>query len=100
MADVNCDGINDLIATNSGWYAFSWWPGNRHGTLSAYRVENHSFYFSAIGPNGAEMADVNGDGLKDYVVVDYNSDGVLIALQKPCYKAHIIFVNSVPADPE
>jgi hypothetical protein len=100
VADVNCDGVNDLIATNSGWEAFSWWPGNRDGTLGAYRLETHSFYFSAIGPNGAEMADVNGDRLKDYVVVDYNSDGVLVALQKPCYKAIIIFVNSTPASPE
>jgi hypothetical protein len=33
-------------------------------------------------------------------VVDYNSDGVLVALQKPCYKAIIIFVNSTPASPE
>ena len=100
VADVNCDNINDLVATNSGWQAFSWWPGNRDGTLSAYRVETHPFYFSAIGPNGSEMADVNGDGLKDYVVVDYNSDGVLIGLQKPCYKSIIMFINSVPAGTE
>jgi hypothetical protein len=84
VADVNCDGINDLIATNAGWYAFSWWPGQPDGTLGPYQIETHSFYFSHIGPNGAEMADVNGDGLKDYVVADYNSKGILIALQRSC----------------
>lgn len=84
VADVNCDGISDLVATNAGWEAFSWWPGQPDGTLGPYQIEPHSFYFSHIGPNGAEMADVNGDGLKDYVVVDYNADGVLVALQKPC----------------
>jgi hypothetical protein len=46
------------------------------------------------------MADVNGDGLNDYVALDYNSDGVLVAFQKPCYRAIIIFVNSVPSSPE
>ncbi len=86
VADVNCDGINDLIATNSGWFAFSWWPGKPDGTLGLYQIEWHSFYFSHVGPNGAEMADVNGDGLKDYVVVDYNVNGVLVALQRPCFK--------------
>lgn len=84
IADVNCDGLNDVIATNAGFSAFSWWPGTSSGGLGAYQVEHHSFYFSHIRSNGAEMADVNGDGWKDYVVVDYNTDGVLVALQKPC----------------
>lgn len=96
IADVNCDGFNDVIATNSGWYAFSWWPGTKEGALGAYQVESHTFYFSHIGPNGAEMADINGDGLKDYVVVDYNSDGILVALQRSCRKLYLPFLVHQP----
>ena len=84
VADINCDGLNDLIATNAGWFAFSWWPGQPDGSLGMYQIESHSFYFSHVGPNGAELADVDGDGLLDYVVVDLNVDGVLVAIQRPC----------------
>lgn len=93
VVDINCDGVNDIVATNAGFLAFSWWPGQRDGTLGYYQIEKHAYYFSHIGPNGAEMADVNGDGLKDYVVVDYNSDGVLVALQKQCYKLRMLFIG-------
>ena len=74
-ADVNGDGIADLVVANSASGTVSVLLGNGNGTFQAqqtFAVGNFPFCVAA--------SDVNGDGKPDLVVANYQSNTVSVLL--------------------
>jgi hypothetical protein len=76
LADVNGDGIVDVIVTN--WYG----GPNGDGTVSVLLGNGNGTFQNAVNydacaqeANAVAVADVNGDGIPDLVVASYCSDG-------------------------
>jgi hypothetical protein len=73
VADVNGDGIRDVMAANTGTVGVL--RGNGDGTLAKAAT-----YSSARVPLGMAAADLNGDGKPDLVVADSASRAVEVLL--------------------
>jgi hypothetical protein len=63
-ADVNLDGIADLVVTNGADNTVSVLLGIGNGTF-----QNQAVYAATSSPGGIAIADFNGDGFPDLVVV-------------------------------
>jgi RHS repeat-associated protein len=66
-ADVNGDGRMDLLVPNTNDLKW-WWV--RHASGSSFDASTTSLAINTPGVQGTFMADVNGDGLSDYVYAD------------------------------
>ncbi len=75
IADLNHDGIPDLVTTNPRVDNFSVFLGNGDGTFAARQD-----YASASFPSSVIAADFNGDGLSDIAIVNQNSNTVSVFL--------------------
>ncbi|HYH67794.1 MAG TPA: VCBS repeat-containing protein [Urbifossiella sp.] len=71
FADLNRDGVPDLIVANGGANAVLVYPGLGGGRFDAPRR-----YFVGTEPGGITVADVNGDGVPDLVVANGGSEDV------------------------
>jgi len=76
IADVNSDGIPDVLATGNdeGGGSTQIFLGIGDGTFSSGEIVDSSIYGL---PNNAVLADVNGDGCPDTIVADIDADAVV-----------------------
>jgi len=75
VADVNGDGIPDLIVANYGSNSVSVLLGNGNGTFQPQKT-----FATGSGPMSVAVADVNGDGKPDLVVANDGSSTVSVLL--------------------
>jgi hypothetical protein len=76
VADVNSDGMMDLVVVNSGSKNVSVLLGNNTGTFTA---ATNSPFTVGNGPSSALVADLNQDGKPDLVVTN-KTDGTISVL--------------------
>jgi hypothetical protein len=65
VADVNGDGVPDLVVANAGDGTVGVFLGHGDGTFGAQQL-----FPAGISPGSVAVADVNGDGIPDLVVAD------------------------------
>lgn len=75
IADLNCDGKNEIILAHSGWMTISIYEQNSTGSYHDYKTL--PVPYCSYGPYGLAIGDVNNDGRKD-IVTTSNSDGLVI----------------------
>jgi Bacterial Ig-like domain (group 3)/FG-GAP-like repeat/FG-GAP repeat len=77
IADFNRDGKQDLAVVNgfSGTETLTIFLGNGDGTF-----QSGVNYNAGINPKGLAVADLNGDGLADLVIVDTKTNNVKVML--------------------
>ncbi|HKD36836.1 MAG TPA: VCBS repeat-containing protein, partial [Pirellulales bacterium] len=78
LADINGDGIADMIVANAGGNNVLVYLGLGGGQFAAPK----SFY-AGSGPVDVQVADVNGDGRPDLIVTNEGSNDVSILLGDP-----------------
>ena len=78
MADLNGDGINDLVVTNSGGNDILVYLGLGNNQFAPPRA-----FYTGTDPVDVTVADVNGDGRPDVVVTNQGSNDVSIFLNDP-----------------
>ena len=82
LADLNGDGIPDLIVPNSGGNNVLVYPGLPGGGFGP-SLNNDNGFFTGTNPVSVVVADVNGDGRPDLIVANEGSNDVSILLNKP-----------------
>ena len=75
VADVNGDGIPDLVVANKTSSSVSVLLGNGDGTFQAQQT-----FAAGPGPTSVAVGDVNGDGNPDIAVADYSGSTVSVLL--------------------
>jgi len=75
VADVNGNGIPDIITANAASNSVSVLLGNRAGAFASQQT-----YAVGSRPYSVAVADLNGDGKPDIVTTNYGDDGVSILL--------------------
>jgi len=81
LADLDGDGIPDLIVANSGSNNVLIYPGLVNGQFGPALNGGHGF-FTGTNPVGITVADVNGDGRPDLVIANKGSNDVSILLNQ------------------
>jgi hypothetical protein len=79
LADLNGDGILDLVVANGGSNNVLVYPGMGNGAFGAALNHGNGF-FTGTNPRGITVADVNGDGRPDLVIADEGSNDVSILI--------------------
>src|SRR5262249_38278967 len=85
LADLNGDGIPDLVVANSGSnnvLVYPGLPGTDRGQFGPALNGGHGF-FTGTNPVGISVADVNDDGHPDLVVANKGSNDVSVLLNQP-----------------
>jgi hypothetical protein len=75
VADMNGDGTQDLVVTNTSGKDVSVLLGNGDGTFQAQNT-----FATGTNPSSVAVADVNGDGRPDLVVANETSNTVSLLL--------------------
>jgi hypothetical protein len=76
VADMDLDGQADIVTLHGGWDAGGVYLQASPGQLSS-EVLFTLPYASSYNPQGLAVGDVNGDGMPDIVIADYNN-GLLV----------------------
>jgi hypothetical protein len=79
LADMNGDGIPDLIVANTGSNNVLVYPGLGNGQFGP-EVNGGKGFAVGTNPVGVTVADVNGDGSPDLVVANEGSNDVSVLL--------------------
>jgi hypothetical protein len=74
-ADLDGDGIPDVVTANNGSDDLSVRIGNGNGTFQAAQR-----FVAGGGPSSVAIADLNGDGFQDLAVANNFSDDVSVLL--------------------
>ena len=82
LADLNANGIPDLIVPNSGGNNVLVYPGLPGGGFGPALNDGNGF-FTGTNPVSVFVADVNDDGRPDLIVADKGSNDVSILLNEP-----------------
>ena len=73
VADVNGDGLADVVAAHGGWNAISVFAQQANGTLGSYSTYPlRVFSASHFKPQALTIGDINSDGLPDVLVANSN----------------------------
>ena len=91
LADLNGDGIPDLIVANSGSNNVLVYPGLGNGQFGPALNDGQGF-FTGTDPVGITVADV-GNGRQDLVIADKGSNDVAILLNGPTAGGGFTFVQ-------
>jgi hypothetical protein len=77
IADLNCDGTNEIIVIHGGWHKLSVFEQDNQGQ---YTTDQRFAlpYATHYTPQGISVGDINGDGRKDIAIADYNQGLVLL----------------------
>jgi hypothetical protein len=78
LADLNNNGILDLIVANSGSNNVLVYTGNGNGTFDTTALNDGHGFFTGTNPVGITVADINGDGRLDLIVANKGSNDVSI----------------------
>jgi len=85
IADLNCDNKNEIITVHGGWMKTSVFEQDTSGLYNSY-VKYSVPYASHYNPYGLSVNDINGDGMCDIAIADYNAGLVLLVNNsKPTY---------------
>ena len=87
LADLNGDGIPDLIVANSGGDNILVYPGLGDGHFGA-EVNGGKGFQVGTSPEGITVADVNGDGQPDLIIANMDSNDVSILINHTALSAH------------
>jgi hypothetical protein len=82
VTDVNLDGRNDVVTLHGGWDEAGVYYQRSNGDLfpeSLYPIP----YASHYNMRGVAVGDINGDGLPDIALADYNNGLVVLRQQGP-----------------
>ena len=80
VADINGDGLPDLVVANYGDYTISvLLNGTAQGSTTAVFASQQTFLVLG-GPYAIKAVDLNGDGMPDIVVTEYDSNAVSVLL--------------------
>jgi large repetitive protein len=79
LADLDNNGILDLVVANSGSNNVLVYPGLGNGAFGPALNGGHGFY-TGTNPMGITIADVNGDGRSDLIIANDGSNDVSILL--------------------
>jgi hypothetical protein len=81
LADLNGDGIPDLVVPNSGGNSVFVYPGLPAGGFGP-SLNNGNGFFVGTNPVSVLVADVNGDGRADLITANKGSNDVSILLNQ------------------
>ncbi len=79
LADLNNNGILDLIVANSGSNNVLVYPGLGNGAFGPALNDGHGF-FTGTDPAGITVADLTGNGRLDLIIANEGSNDVSILL--------------------
>jgi hypothetical protein len=79
IADLNNDGVNEIITIHAGWLKMSIYT-SKNKVFSDYQSFDIP-YATNYDKEGIIVGDINNDGLKDIVISDYNH-GIIIFYNK------------------
>jgi hypothetical protein len=75
IADLNCDGKNEIIVGHDAWSHFSVWEQDAQGAFSGYKLFGSLYY---VGPYGLAVGDMNSDMRQDVLTTSGYSTNYLI----------------------
>ncbi|MFZ0545276.1 MAG: VCBS repeat-containing protein [Candidatus Promineifilaceae bacterium] len=77
IADVDMDGLQDVVTIHGGWEAMGVFLQQPDGTLSPYELYDLP-YATRYGPQGLDLGDINNDGLPDVTIANYGRGLVIL----------------------
>jgi Zn-dependent metalloprotease len=78
IADMNSDGLLDVIVLHTGWSKAGIYPQKLDGTLGTEKL--YSIPYSSYSSQSVSIGDVNNDGLSDILIAD--GQGLVILYRK------------------
>ena len=91
LADLNNNGILDLIVANSGSNNVLIYPGLGNGEFGPALNGGHGF-FTGTNPVGITVADLTGDGRLDLIIANKGSNDVSILINEQGQGDSLTFV--------
>jgi len=82
LADLNNNGIEDLIVANSGSNNVLVYPGLGNGAFATESLNDGHGFFTGTNPVGITVADLTGNGRPDLIIADKGSNNVSILLNE------------------
>lgn len=98
IADLNCDGRNEIIVAHGGWQRISVFEQDNNNLYNAYSLFTTP-YASHYKPQGFCVGDINNDWKKDVVIADYNH-GLVVLMNQSINYGLCCLLPAKPMPPE